>query len=97
MESAVGTNKINYLKEQNELYKEQVQLQRELEEALKSQQATYKNYLQGKGFNFNSDGNLTNYEEKLIAMKKEENPIPWEITDPKPPVVRSGHLEDRKQ
>lgn len=30
-------------------------------------------------------------------MKKEENPIPWEITDPKPPVVRSGHLEDRKQ
>ena len=72
MESAVGTNKINYLKEQNELYKEQVQLQRELEEALKSQQATYKNYLQGKGFNFNSDGNLTNYEEKLIAMKKEE-------------------------
>lgn len=30
-------------------------------------------------------------------MKKEETPIPWEVTDPKPPVVRSGHLEDRKQ
>lgn len=30
-------------------------------------------------------------------MKKEEAPIPWEVTDPKPPVVRSGHLEDRKQ
>jgi hypothetical protein len=30
-------------------------------------------------------------------MKKEEKPIPWEVTDPKPPVVRSGHLEDRKQ
>lgn len=30
-------------------------------------------------------------------MKKEETPIPWEVTDPKPPVVRSGHLEDKKQ
>ena len=31
-------------------------------------------------------------------MKKEEKkPVPWEIADPKPPVVRSGHLENRKQ
>lgn len=30
-------------------------------------------------------------------MKKEEKPVGWEIVDPKPPVVRSGHLEDRKQ
>ena len=31
-------------------------------------------------------------------MKEEEKkPIPWEIADPKPPVVRSGHLENRKQ
>ena len=31
-------------------------------------------------------------------MKQEEKqPIPWEAVDPKPPVVRSGHLEDRKQ
>ena len=30
-------------------------------------------------------------------MKKDETPIPWEVTDPKPPIVRSGHLEDRKQ
>ena len=30
-------------------------------------------------------------------MKKEEEkkPIPWEAADPKLPVVRSGHLEDR--
>ena len=30
-------------------------------------------------------------------MKKEEEkkPIPWEAVDPKPPVIRSGHLEDR--
>jgi hypothetical protein len=32
-------------------------------------------------------------------MKKEEEkkPVPWEAADPKLPVVRSGHLEDRKQ
>jgi len=30
-------------------------------------------------------------------MKKEEKPVGWEIVDPKPPVIRSGHLETRKQ
>ena len=31
-------------------------------------------------------------------MKKDEkNPVPWEMTDPKPPVIRSGHMEGRKQ
>lgn len=32
-------------------------------------------------------------------MKKEDEkkPIPWEVSDPKPPVIRSGHMEDRKQ
>ena len=30
-------------------------------------------------------------------MKQEEKkPIPWEVTDPKPPVIRSGRLENRK-
>jgi len=31
-------------------------------------------------------------------MKKEEKqPINWEVTDPKPPVIRSGHMENRKE
>ena len=34
-------------------------------------------------------------------MKKEEKqeeakPIPWEVADPKPPIVPSGRLEQRK-
>lgn len=30
-------------------------------------------------------------------MKREEKkPIPWEATDPKPPVIQSGHMENRK-
>lgn len=24
-----------------------------------------------------------------------KNPIPWEAADPKPPVIHSGHMEDR--
>lgn len=30
-------------------------------------------------------------------MKKEEKPVTWEVVDPKPPVIHSGHLESRKQ
>ena len=35
-------------------------------------------------------------------MKKEEKqdekqPVSWEIADPKPPVIRSGHMEQRKE
>ena len=30
-------------------------------------------------------------------MKEEEKKtIPWEAVDPKPPVIRSGHLESKK-
>ncbi len=29
-------------------------------------------------------------------MKQEEKkPVDWEVKDPKPPVVRSGHMENR--
>ena len=31
-------------------------------------------------------------------MKEEEKkPIPWEMVDPKPPVIQSGHMENRVQ
>ena len=31
-------------------------------------------------------------------MKKEKKtPVNWEVTDPKPPVIRSGHMESRKE
>lgn len=29
--------------------------------------------------------------------KDEKTPIPWEMKDPKPPVIRSGHLENRRE
>lgn len=30
-------------------------------------------------------------------MKREEKkPIPWEAVDPKPPIIQSGHMENRR-
>ena len=31
-----------------------------------------------------------------MKRKEEKPPLHFEITDPKPPVVRSGHMENRK-
>lgn len=28
--------------------------------------------------------------------KEETKPVPWEMTDPKPPVIQSGHMEERR-
>lgn len=30
-----------------------------------------------------------------MQKKDEKQPIPWEAKDPKPPVVHSGHMENR--
>ena len=27
----------------------------------------------------------------------EKKPVPWEMADPKPPVIQSGHMENRKR
>ena len=70
MEQAIGSDKIKYLKEQNQLYEEQKRIQKELEDSLIRQRNYYKYTLENKGFKFNSDGNLINYEEKLASMEK---------------------------
>ena len=31
-------------------------------------------------------------------MKEEEKkPISWEVSDPKPPIIHSGHMENKRQ
>ena len=32
-----------------------------------------------------------------MKERKEETPVPWEMKDPKPPVIQSGHMENRQQ
>lgn len=35
---------------------------------------------------------------EVKELKEEEKkPLPWEAADPKLPVIRSGHMEDRRQ
>ena len=29
--------------------------------------------------------------------KEEKAPLPWEMKDPKPPVIQSGHLENHRE
>ncbi len=42
-------------------------------------------------------GNTKNMVEEVDGMKQEEKkPITWEVTDPKPPVIQSGHMEGKK-
>ena len=37
-------------------------------------------------------------EQEGSPMKKEEKrELDWEVKDPKPPVIHSGHMENRKQ
>lgn len=71
MEDAVGNEKIEYLKKQNILYQEQINLQKELEDKLIRIKNQNKAYLEGKGFKFNADDNITNYEEKILLMEEE--------------------------
>lgn len=71
MDKAVGKDKIKYLEQQNKLFQEQIQLQKDLEDKLIRQKNYYEHFLKQKGFQFTNDGNLKNYEEKLLLMEKE--------------------------
>ena len=32
-----------------------------------------------------------------MHKEDEKKPVNWEVADPKPPVIHSGHMEDRKE
>jgi len=32
-----------------------------------------------------------------MKEKEQRKPTPWELCDPKPPVIQSGHMENRVQ
>lgn len=70
MERAVGQKKIDYLKTQNTLYKEQAKLQKVLWDKAKAEKSDVKYSLKKSGFKFDEQGNLKNYEEKILALEK---------------------------
>ncbi len=34
---------------------------------------------------------------KQEEKQEERKPIPWEIADPKPPIIQSGRMENRRE
>lgn len=71
MENATGTEKIKYLQKQNSLYEEQAKLQKQLYDNLTEEKKIIKDKLKNYGFKFDAQGNLTEYEEKLISLNKQ--------------------------
>ena len=69
-EHANGKDKIKLLEQQIALYKEQQKIQLELANNLKRQQNVLQSTLKSSGFQFTTDGNLKNYEEKLMSMER---------------------------
>ena len=39
---------------------------------------------------------VTDTKTQLLMKEEEKKPIPWEAVDPKPPVIHSGRMENRR-
>lgn len=70
-EGAFGTQKIAYLNQQINLYKKQQELQHQLAEGMRQQASELKVYIQQRGVQVSSDGQVLNYSEKMLAIEKE--------------------------
>ena len=75
MERSTGTVRIKNLQKQNELYEQQVGLQKEYYDSLVKEKEILRKELKNKGFTFNNQGNLTSYEEKLAKMQKQQEKL----------------------
>ena len=71
LKGSIGANRIKNLKDMNKLYAEQVKLQETLYSKLSGARDQLQTILQNQGFRLDSDGNLTNYEEKLAQLEKQ--------------------------
>lgn len=81
MENATGTEKIKYLQKQNTLYEEQAKLQKELYDSLNKEKIEIKSKLKDYGFKFDNQGNLVEYEEKLIAINEQVDKLEEKISN----------------
>lgn len=97
MKNATNEQKLNYLKKQNELYKEQERLLNRKESLTKDEANRFKKVLSDKGFKFNSDGNMTNYEELAIKKEKELAKLEAEANKEKASDKTKKKYEDAKK
>jgi TP901 family phage tail tape measure protein len=70
-DNAIGSQKISYLKQQVTLYEKQQDLQHELAESMRGQASELKSYLIQQGFQIDSEGQVLNYSQKILAIEKE--------------------------
>lgn len=71
MSNAFGEDKSFLIAKQNNLYSEQARLQKELEGRYRTQQNVLYDLLRQRGFYFDSQGDISNYQSKLISLEKE--------------------------
>lgn len=70
MEHAGNSQKISYLKQQNKLYKEQASLTKTLYNSLNNEKNSVYKKVKEYGFKANSQGNISNYDERLAQLEK---------------------------
>lgn len=53
-------------------------------------------FLYNQGDSADNSGEREGSFMKEHEKREEERPLSWEAADPKPPVIHSGHMEDRR-
>lgn len=69
-EATFGREKINLLRQQIPLLKEQQKIQEQIAKSERKQNNELINWLSNKGFKFDAIGNITNYNDKLLQMEQ---------------------------
>lgn len=70
-DNAFGDEKIKYLNQENELFRQQQSLQNKIANNLKVQQNELKKYLSQKGYGFNIDGSIRSYQNSILDLEKQ--------------------------
>ena len=68
--NSFGQEKIDLLRQQISLLKQQQQVQKQIEDSRKIEAKQLKKSLSSKGFTFDDNGSIKNYQNKLIAMEQ---------------------------
>lgn len=68
--NSFGQEKIDLLRQQIPLLKQQQQIQKQISSARKTENSQLKSWLSNKGFSFTSTGEISNYQDKLLAMEQ---------------------------
>ncbi|MGN1371809.1 MAG: hypothetical protein ACI4XM_06015, partial [Candidatus Coprovivens sp.] len=69
-ENAFGEEKVKLLQQQIPILKEQQAIQEKIAQGQREQNSELAKWLKEKGFTFDSLGNITNYNDKLLAMEQ---------------------------